>query len=1258
LRVDRRRGQLAIALLALLCGCAPTLRAQDLPLSPSRVLRLAQELERSRSWRELGWFELIHRGRSGAALTGFERALREDPGDLLALTGRAIVLHDQARYPEAGLAWHRLLRSLRAARPTLSRPSWDRWSRDRLPEVLRPLALRKLSALLTRGETIDRDLLELELRDPEIDPLSHQLAAALARRLHQRRQQRGGASRTELGCPRSWSVTGPLGQLANLDDPVGPAAPSRLHVTSGCRLILRSGLERGGLGGVFELATEVTGPPGEAVLSIESDAPWKLVVDGTPAYAHDPLDRRPAGVVMLRLHWPRSGTARLGLRVAAASGAATIAVSLFGQQGREFQFQAPGTSLARGVPVWVGASAIPCAADPARLAARAGWPAWYLPLADYLSAEQAAACGDNDRAYDRIASSTRAAPAFAAPLLLGVVSVVDDEAYPEQISVEQARRALTALLARDPALGRAAYNGAILALRADETDRALRLFQDALKRWPRDGQLWAGLARVFRQRGWSADEENALTRALQLAPGDCSLIEDLIAVKQLRRDAGEVARLVRRARECDAGSEALARRLREAGQPEAAAAEYLRLAETDPGRPWLRREAASALAIAGRAPEAIRELERMVEERIASPEDLVRIADLKVASGDRPGAIAGLRRAFERAPWLRSIRGALERLEGRSPLQAFRVDGKAAIAAHLRRARRFDAPAVLVQDRMVARIFEGGGKLMLIHNIIQVLSKEGIERWGELRIPEGAEVLTLRSVKADGSTREPEEIGGKRTVSLPDLEVGDFVEIEYVDSERPLASQPGTRMQTFHFASFDVPIVLSEYLVVAPRSLELTIDRRGNAPREQRSLRGNLSELRFTARDQGRVVREPRSVAFAEYLPSVQVAAGASWERVRDAIAERVLPLFRSAWPVREMVRRLVWPGAGASRSGAERLYREVLTKIAAEGPFLASAARSVAQRSGSRYSALIAVLREAGIAAELWLVRPRTADQTQARIPSPARFVAPLVYCPLPDGPVFLDPRDPAVPFGSVPIELRGAPALRLARGRPPIDWVPLRLEGSQERRAVQAKVKLEADGTARVEVVEDLSGSTAIMLRATSRKADPEQLRKLFEGSVLNYYFPGAVLDQLAIDPDRDRGRSLRLSYSFRTGNLARIEQGALQVKVGLFAPQLSRFYLGLARRERALQVAHHVPTEVELLIAPPPGFRPAPLARVQVQGEFGRFRREATASFGGRLRIATSLEVEFRRIAPADLERFARFARSVDDHFQAEARFIARP
>ena len=96
------------------------------------------------------------------------------------------------------------------------------------------------------------------------------------------------------------------------------------------------------------------------------------------------------------------------------------------------------------------------------------------------------------------------------------------------------------------------------------------------------------------------------------------------------------------------------------------------------------------------------------------------------------------------------------------PIDPYRLDGRAVIRAFEASQRHYAAPAVVVLDRSVTRVFPSGAAMTLTHEIVRVQSKDAIEKWGEVSLPEGAEVLTLRTHKPDGTTREPEEVAGKR----------------------------------------------------------------------------------------------------------------------------------------------------------------------------------------------------------------------------------------------------------------------------------------------------------------------------------------------------------------------------------------------------------------------------------------------------------------------------------------------------------------
>src|SRR6202012_1904475 len=151
---------------------------------------------------------------------------------------------------------------------------------------------------------------------------------------------------------------------------------------------------------------------------------------------------------------------------------------------------------------------------------------------------------------------------------------------------------------------------------------------------------------------------------------------------------------------------------------------------------------------------------------------------------------------------------------------------------------------------------------------------DAIDKFGEVQIPGDADVLVLRTIKADGTTREPEDIGEKESVSVPDLEPGDYVEYEWVEASAPPAAFPGGFIaERFYFSSYDAPLYESIYVVVAPSDMKLEVDRRGQdvpAPVTNKSNDG-LAVTTYVTHLAPQLFAEPSSAPFAEYLPSVRV---------------------------------------------------------------------------------------------------------------------------------------------------------------------------------------------------------------------------------------------------------------------------------------------------------------------------------------------------------------------------------------------------
>ena len=285
----------------------------------------------------------------------------------------------------------------------------------------------------------------------------------------------------------------------------------------------------------------------------------------------------------------------------------------------------------------------------------------------------------------------------------------------------------------------------------------------------------------------------------------------------------------------------------------------------------------------------------------------MRLADAQAAAGQLAAARETIASALSSRPDVPEVRRAARALGVALPLDGYRVDGRAAIRAFEAAGERYAAPAVMVLDRAVMRVFPSGATMTLTHQIVRVDSKDAIDRWGEIAVPAGAEILTLRTHKPDGSTREPEEIAGKETISAADLAIGDYVEWEYLETRAPsTAFAPGFLADRFYFQSFDAPLARSELLLVTPAGVSMELDRRAGAPRgESRAAADGTRVTSFVATRVPQLFAERAAVLPIEYVPSVRASSGVGWRAWARYVAEELSGAVRSSPELRQQARQI-----------------------------------------------------------------------------------------------------------------------------------------------------------------------------------------------------------------------------------------------------------------------------------------------------------------------------------------------------------------
>jgi tetratricopeptide (TPR) repeat protein len=1065
------------------------------------------------------------------------------------------------------------------------------------------------------------------------------LLASLGTEIARRRADAGLLEREarRSGCVPELRLVGVAGRLPYLDllsEQVRPAKPERALARSGCRFTTPS---TDPLPGVRVLHSEIDLHAGHYQVVLDYAGPALLRVDSGPWYHHNdsPAAFGPRwSALPLALG---QGRHQVDLRLGSYGGRIDVGLLVAPDSGGKL-------------------------VDSESWADRSSLEEAVFELAAVLSANMA---GDVERELVQAAVLARR-PGFALGLCAAARAAEVDSTRPEDMNRDRARALYLRAVALDPHLARPWVDLARLEL---DNHRPREAVQDAQQAQGAAPGWWLPalqLGDALRARGLERDADAALAVALahgQQGQGVSAVLESGFRRAEERALVGEQERLARLLLRCDAQSELPMLWYRQRGSLAAAEAALRGALPTSADPAQIRSDLAGLLLARGEAADAASELQALVDW---SPRDVhlrLRLADVLLAAGADKAAHVWLAEALERFPGSGAVRQAA-RLAGLSlPLDEFRLDGAQVIRDFLASGHRYQAPAAVVLDRTVDRIFADGGRASLTHTITLVLSKEGIERAGEVSLPAGAEVLALRTRKADGTIREAQEIAGKPTISATDVAVGDFVEWETLEYKQPAeAFAPGFLGERFYFQSAEAPLDRSEYLLVVPSGLPVDHDRRAGAPAPTEGLgpRGTRV-LNFVAHQMPQLFPERSSVVADEWVPSVRVSSGVDFARWSRFLADRLYTVARVSLDVRRVAAQIKSETGGERGKIPEAITRWVSQHIEPEANLFEPATVSLGRGQGNRAAVVLALARALGQEAEMMFARSLTRAPAAAKLVPQALddFSEALVRLPGFDGATrFFDPRTRRAPFGYLPPGLAGAPgfvvgndALVVARGVVP------------DGRHVVMKMRLAADGSAAVSVTEELVGWPALEWNEVVERSgqDKIKLRQEFEQRWLSQQFPGAVLDQLALQEDPSGTR--RMTYNLTSPSMATRTGNIVWLRPSFFLSQPGRRYAAESHRRTSLQLGYDVPLLLEADIELPAGAKVIDLgASGSITAGEARFSEErlvqvevprGNAPGAAHLLLRRRWQLPLSRVLPADYDDVASNLRQVDPLEQGEIR-----
>ena len=870
------------------------------------------------------------------------------------------------------------------------------------------------------------------------------------------------------------------------------------------------------------------------------------------------------------------------------------------------------------------------------------------PFADLVSAYLLHIDGLDDAASWLIEPHVKVGSAGGVMLEFAALFARGDAAYNDEGRRANEKRLHERALQRDADLW---YSQAWLAL--DEGARqqplvALEPLKKLAARFPGQPELSEQLVRLYARLGYDA-ERLQLARTLgEKFPDDLSTQKLLYETVQALGSASEADAVAARLRTLDPDSEidlelALARL-----DFKAALAELERLKKKKPQRKDIATQIARVLLASGDPRAAIDELAKAVTKNPDDPELRLRLADRAFAGGDKEALRRALAEAIANGSKTQPLRDAVDLLEGRTSLEPYRQDGERVIrefAAWEKAGHKMEGSAARVLDYSALWIHPDGSSEMLEHEIIKVQTQEAIGREAE-QPPPGGLVLKLRVIKADGRTFEPSAVPGKPTLTMPHLEVGDFVEIEHITQTGSEARGLRYHGPTWFFREADKGYWRSEFLTLAPKRADLQIETRGSVPAPTVVDRGSIVERRWLVKESPPAPEEPNSPPPQEFLPSVRLGWGVSLQetvsRFIGAVTDESVYDPRFSAQAQKIV-----AGVPASHidERALRLYREVVNTI--QDGQESDGRRVLSSRSGSRQAAFTYLLRQLGISYDYALVQNKLAAPAVSPLSEVDGWNALAVRVHTEKGPRWLTIRDKFAPYGYLPAEMRGQPAIVLTDGTPRTTTAK---EGALDALVVEGRADLARDGSAKVELRERFSGKLAISMRNVIDRVPEAQLADFVETRLVGNNIPGLRVRDVKIEQKADLDAPVTLLIRGEVSELAK-RQGQSLVLRPIFPLHLSDF-AELAERQTTLFLGSSSRLEVKLQVVAAEGIRmPAsvPAARESFEDAYVDVQDHVE---GRSLTLHRIANVPAARIAVGEpYRKFAAFARGGDAIFERE-------
>lgn len=875
------------------------------------------------------------------------------------------------------------------------------------------------------------------------------------------------------------------------------------------------------------------------------------------------------------------------------------------------------------------------------------------PVRALLAVQLATHLGAEEAARGALSALKAAAPDFVGAPLLEAELAWSLWTMPGEIRQRETISALREALAREPDAHRARLWLAAIMRSQGLKDAAEREVKRLMEGAPGQSSTWIEAARYFGFRGFKAQQEEAIAKALTLDPGSCMLADLLQDVHHKRFHA--------------LSPEALPT-LMSCWETRGAYFERVMLPSGDAVAwlDWLERSARRRPDVESRWirwARALRQYDSPARAMSAIDEALTLHpwdegliafkADLLEASGDREAALTLMREALSQRPRLGGLRQRLALTEGRLPLASLMADGQAAIKSFDPKTAPLKSAAVYVLDYMARRYFEDGSNIDVTHIVVKVLSKDGLNEYGEVSFPRNAVPLMIRTVKADGEVIEAQRQKGKETVSMPSLDVGDYIEYAYLSYHGRTTVREGALVgPSFYFQMSNIASAHSEFVLEVPTSWEIVFAPRNDPPEPELVERDGVKRYRFLRQGSEQPNPESDRVGNAEFLPHVEMIHRYGWEDAHRYY-QNELAGARAMSPLLVARTLEVTAEAATPQDKVEALFRFVSSHVrrAAYGDFSTPAAHIEQSNAGNPVVLLHTMLRVVGINSRVMRIKGRQIDPFEGPVPALGKysFTALMVEGLGPQGgDLWLNPAGPNAPFGVLPMAYQGQPTVDITPGAAFERQTSPSLDPLLAQRDLVMNLTLNEQGDLSGEIVETLRGARAHMRRNRLDELSGEKERRKYFERILNGDISGAKLLEAKVEGHENLDSPVVLRLFFERPGYARREaNGSLVIEDRHDLPDLTRRYGRLPSRTSPMLLGRRWDEQVKVVLTVPGGMKvegPGGKDQAEYVGDFGTYDRAVTRT-ATTLTIVHRLTLPIQRVTPSQYEDFRAWSGRID-------------